>query len=82
MSVPNNQLPIEPTLDTVKKSIAQYINMLSNQYQLPGILMIYILQEIIYESKLTAYQDGYQQLLISNGDAAKAEKKETPDTKK
>lgn len=57
---------IEPTLEMTKQSIAQYINTLAQQYQIPGILLIYILQEIIYENKLAAYKESFREMAVNS----------------
>lgn len=56
------QLPIEAVVNEVKTCIAQYANGLCNQYELPPVLMIQIMQEIVYENRLNSLSTAMLQL--------------------
>ncbi len=58
----NEPLPIEAVVNEVKTCIAQYANGLCNQYELPPVLMIQILQEIVYENRLNSLSTAMLQL--------------------
>lgn len=53
---------IEVVLMAAKQQIAESINGIAQRYEIPGVLLIYILQEIIYESKLASYRESFNAL--------------------
>ncbi len=62
----NENIPIEIVLDNLKTSIATYVNALAKTYKVPSTFMLYILQEIVDESKLAVYSSTIQKLQENN----------------
>ena len=49
------EIPLEFVISDIKKSVAQYVSGLCQQYQIPAAIAIQILQEIVYENRMSAY---------------------------
>lgn len=58
----DENVPIEIIVDEVKISIARYANGLCQQYSLPPILIVQILQEIVYENRINMLSSALTQL--------------------
>lgn len=48
----DNEMPIEMAVEEIKASIVKYANGLCQQYSVPSIIMMQILQEIVYENRI------------------------------
>lgn len=63
MSNPNK--PIELAIDDIKSEIVKTVNQLAEQYQIPGIMMSMILQQILDESKNISLSNYIHQMTIT-----------------
>lgn len=57
-----DQKPIEFAIDDIKIQIVRKVNELAEQYQIPGVLITMILQQILDESKIASYTNYISQL--------------------
>ena len=60
------KLSLEAIMSMVKTSITQYASSLCQHYELHPAIMIHILQEIVYENKLTMMNQSLMQLESDN----------------
>ena len=62
----DNRLPVEVALNLIKQSVAQYTSALCNEYELPPVMVIQVLQEIVYENRINALNIALNQIRSAN----------------
>lgn len=62
----DQNIPIEVIIEEIKTCITQYANGLCQQYQLPPVILIQILQEIVLENKVSVLSHAISQLKATN----------------
>ena len=64
------ELPIEVIIEEVKTCITKYANSLCQEYQLPPVILIQILQEIVLENKVSVLNHAIMQFKTSEPSTA------------
>lgn len=62
----DNRLPVEVALNSIKQSVVQYTSALCNEYELPPVMVIQVLQEIVYENRINALNVALNQIRSAN----------------
>lgn len=62
----DTRLPVEVAITSIKQSIVQYVSSLCNSYEIPPVMAIQILQEIVYENRIAALSSALSQLQSEN----------------
>lgn len=62
----DTRLPVEVAITAIKQSIAQYVSSLCSSYEIPPVMAIQILQEIVYENRIAALSSALSQIQSEN----------------
>lgn len=57
-----SSMNMETVLIMAKQQIAESINEIAQHYGIPGVLLLYILQEIVYENQIASYRESFSTL--------------------
>ena len=58
----DERMPIEVGINAIKQAIVKYVSALCAQYEIPPVIAIQILQEVVYENRISAMSAAISQM--------------------
>ena len=62
----DQQVPFEVIVDKARKDIVQFIEQVGNQYAIPSGILIIMLEQIVKDSKIAAYESMFNSMNIQS----------------
>lgn len=62
----DQQVPFEVIMDRARKDIVHFIEQVGNQYSIPSGILIIMLEQIVKDSKIAAYENMFSSMNVQN----------------
>ena len=61
----DQQIPFEVVMDRARRDIVQFIEHVGNQYSIPSGILVIMLEQIVKDSKIAAYESAFGSLNLN-----------------
>ena len=61
----DQQIPFEVVMDRARRDIVQFIEQVGNQYSIPSGILVIMLEQIVKDSKIAAYESVFGSLNLN-----------------
>lgn len=62
----DQQVPFEVIMDRARKDIVQFIEQVGSQYAIPSGILVIMLEQIVKDSKIAAYENMFSSMNVQN----------------
>ena len=62
----DQQIPFEVVMDRARRDIVQFIEQIGNQYSIPSGILVIMLEQIVKDSKIAAYENMFSSMNVQN----------------
>ena len=62
----DQQIPFEVVMDKARRDIVQFIEQVGNQYSIPSGILVIMLEQIVKDSKIAAYENMFSSMNVQN----------------
>lgn len=62
----DQQVPFEVIMDRARRDIVQFIEQVGNQYSIPSAILVIMLEQIVKDSKIAAYENMFNSMNVQN----------------